>query len=71
MPVLTALTDLQYILARKRGLRAWQSAPAHSQFGPLMENVLGLLRDSQHTEETRMAARFMDRAGQPMLHNPA
>ena len=70
VPVSAALADLQYILARKRGFTAWQSAPA--QFGYLMENVPGPLRDSQHTKETRMAVQFMNRVyGEPMLHNPA
>ena len=65
-----ALTDLQYILARKRGFRDWADAPA--QFGYLMENVPGPHREASHSKETRMAAHFMDRVyGRHYLHNPA
>lgn len=59
----SALSDLQLILARKRGLRDWADAPA--QFGYIMENVPGPHRESMHTAETRMASEFM---GQNFWH---
>ena len=37
VPMTEALTDMQFILARKRGVRDWSAAP--SQFGYIMENV--------------------------------
>ena len=70
VPVSAALTDLQFILARKRGFRDWSEAP--SQFAYLMENVPGPRTEQKHSEKTKMAASFMDRVyGQPLLHDPA
>ena len=70
VPIAAALADLQFILARKRGIKDWASACA--QFGYVMENVPGPYSDSQHTEETRRAAAFMDRVfGPHQLHDPA
>ena len=70
VPIAAALADLQFILARKRGIKDWASACA--QFGYVMENVPGPHSDSQHTEETRRAAAFMDRVfGPHQLHDPA
>ena len=70
VPIAEALTDLQYILARKRGFRDWSAAP--SQFGYIMENVPGPHSTSQHTPETLMAVEFMDRVfGSPVYHDPA
>ena len=65
-----ALSDLQYGMARKRGIRRWHDAPA--QFGYVMENVPGPCSDSMHSELTRMASKFMDRVfGTPVHHEPA
>ena len=70
IPISKALTDLQYILARQRGIRDWSDAAA--QFGYVMENVPGPYVEGQHTVETRMAAKFMDRVyGSHRLHDPA
>ena len=70
VPIAAALADLQYILARKRGIKDWESAAA--QFGYVMENVPGPYKDEQHTDETRRATAFMDRVfGSHRLHDPA
>ena len=70
VPIAAALADLQYILARKRGIKDWESAAA--QFGYVMENVPGPYKDEQHTDETRRATAFMDRVfGPHRLHDPA
>ena len=65
-----ALSDLQQILAKCRGIKRWDEAP--SMFGYIMENVPGPYRREQHTEMSLMASRFMDRVfGKPNMHEPA